>query len=263
MADILRRKNIRAFIALLSFLTLFSLAAAQNPNGTDADIAAGLHAWENSVLQVAVISEQSVYSKVDEVTIKLVGYQDEELLQMIAERLEAQFKRKITDFEITKGSDVYDDDLSYSMSFYLKIVPYGKEYLPVSEFINAVAPYAKRIRIVYSIQGKFPYRGYTSSFSNKDVEFKVFIPDSLNRDLASIYDFDIYIKNPNVTDVDIPRYEKESNIWKIMRLIIAGGALVIIVALGIIISVILGHKREKEKEAEKSKNIVEDSSNKE
>lgn len=195
--------------------------------------------------RIVIIADTRSTSPADEISLRLMNNSDQGLLTALVRSLGEKFGMQPAAPQYFTGDDNDASDKSAAVKFYASIVPRGEGYLPIAPFVEAFAPYASRLRILYIIKGPFVYRGYQTPYQDRDVAFSVDLPKSLaqnpNEPLA-FYGIDVNIKNPTLTTLTLPKYPEEERQRRLIsrkRVALAAGVALAIIALGLFLSQLL------------------------
>jgi len=234
-----RRRFLRLFLPLSCFLFLLGLCG---PLLTAATAAADTR----TEARVGIISDQTAPVLGDDVSIRLMNVSDQAMLDRIVQALGAKFNAVPVKVVYTRENDEFPQDAGLAVSFKVPVVPRGAGYLPIAPFVEALAPYAKRLRLAYVVKGPFVYRGYRETYSDKDISFTVKIPPDGNNQQA-FYSMDVAISNPSLTSVAFTNYPEQGNKTPArnhLRIALALGAAIIILALGLLLALLLPRKKQ-------------------
>ncbi|MHB9131708.1 MAG: hypothetical protein ACYDBB_11550 [Armatimonadota bacterium] len=192
--------------------------------------------------QVSVITDLSnTKSNIDLVDIKIDGNTDKALLQEIVQAVGTKFGAKPTNLKSVSPDPQFSDDNGIGLDFNLPIVPRNEEYLPIAPFIEALAPYARDVRIVYVVYGEFTYKGI-KTLKRSDVTITVNPPEIAPigpGQPVAFYSVDVTINNPKLDAESIPKYEEKVTgqrpVW-IGLLLLAGIFAILAVILVMLLS---------------------------
>lgn len=198
--------------------------------------------------RVSIIADLTSPIPVDDVSIRIMNSRDQMLLSSLVQELGGKFGAQPTQVQYVNGDPEFPDDTSAAVEFNLPIVPRGAGYLPLAPFIEAFAPYAARLRIVYDIKGSFMYRGYINPYTSHDISFTVDSPPLISPNVPeAFYSYDIKIKNSSLTKANLPNYpgkETSTGSSKYSRIALAVGAAIIILSLGFLLALFLPKRKE-------------------
>ncbi|HEY3379771.1 MAG TPA: hypothetical protein VGL77_20035 [Armatimonadota bacterium] len=195
--------------------------------------------------RVSIFADLTAASPIDQISFRIMNNSDPALLQRIAQTLGTKFGAAPVQLRLVNGDPDFPDDKSAAAEFYAPIVPRGEGYLPIKPYVEAFAPYATRVRIVYFVKGPFAYRGYVNPYASHDVTFTVEMPENITPQGAeplAFYGVDVIIKNPALTAFPLANYPDETRkttrtlVW---RLALAAGVAIIIIMLGMLLALFL------------------------
>lgn len=196
---------------------------------------------------VAVMVDLAGNPADDAVTIHLVGNKDRAILSQLAGALGQKFRATPVDMRFVTGDPAFVADGGIGLDLTMPIVPRDEAYLPVAPFIEAFAPYAADLRIVYVVQGDFAYRGY-QHYEDANVAFTMDPPEIAPNSPVpfAFYGMHVKIKNPSLTTLDISKYPEAAKTagfprlpaWMVIAFAAAFGA-----AIGIILLQFIPRKR--------------------
>jgi len=142
----------------------------------------------------------------DLISLRIRNNADSAVLQTIASELSRKFRAQPINVNIRAGDPDMINGQSLGLDMCLPVVPRGEGYLPIAPFIEAFAPYASSLQIVYIISGPFTYHGY-QSYSNPDVSFTVDPPEISPTGTGiplAFYGVNVTIANSSLTSVPAP-----------------------------------------------------------
>ena len=190
-------RRMAGLLAMLCLLVLPALAQTDTPA-----------APARGEAKIGITADLTAGTPDDLVTIRMVDCTDRDRLAAIARDLGARLHAEPTDLVFKAGDPRFVTDSGIGLDFRLPVVTRGESYLPIAPFIDAFAPYASRLRILYVIRGEFTYRGF-QQYDRPDVSFTVdpptILPPELHTPLA-FYGMDVKIKNPALGQVALPNY---------------------------------------------------------
>ena len=195
--------------------------------------------------RVGIISDQTAPTLSDDISIRLMNVSDQTILDHIVQTLGAKLNAVPVKVVFTRDNDNFPQEAGLAVSFKAPVVPRGAGYLPIAPFVEALAPYAKRLRLAYVVKGPFQYRGYRETYADKDVSFTVKMPPAGDNQQA-FYSMDVAISNPALTTVTFPNYPEQGNqspARNYSRIALALGAAIMILALGMLLALFLPRKK--------------------
>lgn len=161
---------------------------------------------ERGTIRVLVSSNLNADPPRDYVSIIVAGQQDKALLMELAQRLGKVAGDQPTFFAYERGTPPLSDALG--LSFTLRVMPRDGRTLPTNALLEAFAPYASHLQVMYQIEGPFSYNA-DWEVTNQDVSFKITkvfeAPASTNPPFV-IYDTEARITNPELTSASLSDY---------------------------------------------------------
>lgn len=196
------------------------------------------HADERNETQIAVMVNFNNPSPDDEIAIRLIHNADQKVLENLVTKLSEKFHATPKNVKYDTVSGIDEQKQGTAVIFNMPIVPRTERYLPIAPFVEAFAVYTNRLRIIYSVQGSFTYKGYEKPYTDSDVAFtvdikKTAIPNSENS--LAFYEMDVNIKNPAITRTKFANYPPSAPLKKrgTPALLLAIGVAVIILGIGV------------------------------
>lgn len=196
--------------------------------------------------QVAIISILANPAPTDEISIRLMNRTDRETLERILQALAARFGAAPAGVKYTEKNVDNPDYAGIAVTCTLPIVPRGESYLPIAPFAQAFAPYVQRVRMVYDIKGDYAYRGYLQPYADRDLSFTVTPRINTANTTEAFYEMDINIKNSSLTSVaflNYPEQGRRPHSSRYVRLVLAAGVAIIILALGLLLALLLPQRK--------------------
>jgi hypothetical protein len=177
--------------------------------------------------EIGVIANLDGADPLDNVSIRLQDNTDRELLTRVAQAVADKLNAEPADVVIGKPDPEIVRDPGLGLECHMPVVPRVGGTLPIGPFIEALAPYARVINIVYVVQGPFTYTGY-ERFSRADVEYTVDHPEQSAADGAqpvAFYGVHAIIKRPTIQAAipDAPPISRRRLVWLIVLGVVLAG----------------------------------------
>jgi len=199
---------------------------------------------ERGTVRMLIASNLGTDPQQDYVSIIVQGKEDKTLLMTLAQNLGKAVGGEPTFFAYEHGTPPLSNALALSFTMKGGVMPRDGRTLPTNALLEAFAPYASHLQVLYQIEGPFAYAA-DWHMANKDVSFqinKVFeSPQGTNPPFV-MYDTDAKITNPAVTSASVADYlasQHGKKPRKGMLFLLLGLAIVIGVSGGMLIAQLL------------------------
>ncbi|MHB0935379.1 MAG: hypothetical protein ACYDCO_16560 [Armatimonadota bacterium] len=171
----------------------------------------------------------------DYVSIIVEGQEDKVLLMTLAQNLGKAVGGEPIFFAYERGAPPLSNALALSFKLKGGVMPRDGRTLPTNILLEAFAPYASHLQVLYQIEGPFAY-ATDWQMTNKDVSFKitkVFESPQGTTPPFVMYDTDARIINPALTSASVSDYLASQHGKKNPR----KGTLFLLLGLAIVIGV--------------------------
>jgi len=197
--------------------------------------------YERATAQVMVLSSLQSRQGVDIVTIRLTDNTDQDVLMHIAKEIGRKTHTEPTFFSYEMHpTGEWITDTGINLQFQMPLVPRTPAgyagHFPIAPFIEAFAPYAKRLEMLLLIDGAFTYQGYRQHDS-ADYTFTVHADVNPDTPLA-FYSVDAIIKNPTMTSAQLANTPADARRWHIHWAVWLGLAILIGVLGGALLAML-------------------------